>query len=204
MREHYYDMFKQDLSFNGTKDLKCYGCVETNVYCYQHTCKSIFDVSDKKTIFTLSVEKGELGNRDSYVEFEISPELFKIENQRVVLEFMRKCIYDITTRNFNLVLSQSKKIKFIHVPYDRQIRRGQYSDDKHISYTNQEFINFMSLLYDNQYFYIHYISDVILKRLTEDELNWLEYMKKMGEDFYFEGMSTINIGPELSYVRVKK
>lgn len=209
LREHYYDSFKSDLSFNGNKNQMHYGCPETYIYATEHTCKNFAGIQNKKSVFTLYTEKGTLNEKDNYVEFEMQKEIFETEYNKQVLEFMKKAITEITTRNFNLALTRDGKIKFIHVPFDRQ-RRGleMYSDSDSCYYTKSEFIYFMNRLYDNQYFYMNYVGDTILSTLNETEKKWLKWNNEMpiNSPYYhdWDEERKIEIGPKLEYVRIRK
>lgn len=208
VREHYFDTFKGDLSFNGNNNQIYYGCVETRIKAYSHTSKKFANISGKKPVFTLFLEKSLLGDKDNYVEFQMQKDIFETEYDEIILEFLKKCIKDITTRDFNLVLSRDF-IKFMHVPYDRTRRfREMYSDSNHCYYTTEEFIYFIHRLYDNQYFCMKWISPEIITRLNQNELDFLKWLDDMLlnpslKDEFLEELQ-IDIGPQLNYVRIKK
>lgn len=208
LREHYYDLFKEDLAFNGQKDQKHYGLPENHISAYRHDCKNFASIKDNRPVFTLWLEKGELNNSNNYVEFCMDFRIFLSENNELALQFMKRCISDITNRNFNLVLSINGILKFIHVPYDREIYGlGQFATATDIYYTRQTFIDFIYVLYRSQYFYINMVSEDILSRLNNEEREFLNYLNNQASTIYFpefEEERKIEVGPKLEYVRIRK
>lgn len=208
LREHYFDLFKGDLAFNGQKDLNYYGLPENHISAYRHDCKNFASIKDNKPVFTLWLEKGKLNNPNSYVEFCMDFRIFLSEDNDIALNFLKRCIMDITSRNFNLVLSREKKLKFIHVPYDREMPGlGNFATATDIYYTRQIFIDFLYVLYRSQHFYINMVSEDILSRLNADEIEFLDFLNNQASTRFFpqfEEESKIEVGPKLEYLRIKK
>lgn len=207
LREHYYDIFKQDLNFNGGNSIP-FGAIETNVYATTHTCKNCFGVSDKKAAFIFNIQHGILDNKDNHVELSITQDIFNAGNIDNILDFIKKSVKDITSREINLVVSGHNKIRFMYIPYDRNMGYCEtYSTPGNIHYTSEHFIYFMNRFYDNIYYYINMISDDILNRLNKNELEFLNELINDGNvgrlQKYFLQEQKIEVGKKLEYLRLK-
>lgn len=119
IRDSHYQLFKEDLSFNGDNKLKFFGCMETDIYAFFHTCKHFGKVGDKKKLLTIALESGNLKSKDKYCYFSLNQKVFTEDNEELILKFLKNCFEHITTRIFNTVLTRNEEIYFIYIPFDK-------------------------------------------------------------------------------------
>ena len=151
--------------------------------------------------FNFMAEKGTLNNSDNYVDFQFSRDLFECGNSNKYLEFIKKCINEITGRNINLVISHANIIKFIHVPYERTLNGHEVYERKCNSYlTYQPLIALLFELHGYNEWYINMISDDILKSLNSQDLNFLNCFQN---EYNYVWEKGLEVGKKLEYVKVK-
>lgn len=210
IREHYYDIFKSDLALNGQSSKSIYQAVELGIDTYAHTARKFGSTFEKwlKTVFTIYLEKGNLNNPDNIIDFEFHRLIFEQNNEKDVLEFIKRCILDITGRNINIVLSDNYIIKFIHYPYER--KDGGYDiylqNDETIKTTKavNYFINEYSgnRMKGNSIFYMSMISDDIVKVMNDDERKFIE--ESLISLYGWNKDKEIEVGKNLEYIKIKK
>lgn len=199
LREHHYDIFGSDLSFNGNADQHYFECCETRIYAYYNTCKNFANerTNNKKPLLTVATEKGIIGEQNQYFEFDIKKEIFTGETKKDALMYLKKCINELAGRNFNLVLSDDETIKFIHVPFERTFSGlAEFGCD----YTTNEFSRYLWMYYEHQLFYIEYVDPVIKANLKPHEIEWLDKVMANKD----KKADNIEIGPQLIYINIEK
>lgn len=199
LREHHYDMFKSDLSFNGEKTTNYFGCCETDIFAYYHTAKHFVGekTNDKNPLFTFATEKGNVGDENQYFEMDIKKDIFMGEHKLDALEYIKTCINELAGRNFNIVLSEDDVIKFIHVPFERTFRGlREFGCD----YTTNEFMRWLRMYYEHYYFYVEYVDPIMLANLKPHEKEWLDKIMKKTDG----KTDNIEIGPSLKYVNIEQ
>ena len=187
IRNCHYKLFKRDLSFNGDRCLKHFGCVETWIYAYFHTCRFFNQTSYPKGAFTVATEKGNINNKSDYLNFIVNNQVIENQDNDKIWEFLSLCFKEITTRNINLILTKEHEINFMYIPFDNVNNHKELcaTDDKYF-YSSEEFIIFLQRLFDNQHFNINFIDDEILSRLNQDELDWLKLVKVESQQKFLE------------------
>lgn len=199
LREHHYDVFGSDLSFNGNAYDNYFGCCETDIYAYYNTCKSFAKerTNDRNPMLTVAVEKGVVGEQNQYFEFDVKKEIFMGENKRDALRYLKTCISELVGRDFNLVLSDDETIKFIHVPFERSFKGLR---EFGCGYTTNEFARYLRMLYEHLFLYVEYVDPVIRAGLKPHEIEWLDKIMAKKE----QKIDNIEIGPGLIYVNIEK
>ena len=197
LREHHYDTFGSDLSFNGNANLDYFGCCETHVYVYYNTCKSFANEKSNNRIpmFKVATEKGTVGEQNQYFELAVKKEIFMGEKKRDALMYLKTCIDELAGRNFNLVVADDETLRFIHVPFERTFRGlAEFGCD----YTTNEFMRYLRMYYEHIDFSVEYVDPVIRAGLKAHEIEWLDKIiaKKDNND--------IEIGPQLNYVNINQ
>ena len=210
IREHYYDIFKSDLALNGQKTKGFYQAQELGIDVYTHTSKKFAKsfATWEKNIFTIYLEKGNLNDPDNIIDFELHKKIFEENNEKDVLEFIKRCILDITGRNINMAFSNNSIVKFIHFPYERKgsgnyiyLRSGDViQTDKAVNYFINEYSgNRMS---GNSVFYMPMVNDDILKTMNDDELKFIK--ESLIELYSWSGDKEIEVDKNLEYIKFKK
>ena len=72
-------------------------------------------------------------------------EIFEENDEKEILEFIKRCILDITGRTVNMAISDNYVINFIHYPYERESSYATYTfwtNDEPIK-TNKEIMQFI-------------------------------------------------------------
>ena len=141
IRNCHYKLFKRDLNFNGDRYLKHFGCVETWIYAYVHTCRFFNQTSYPKGAFTVATEKGNINNKSDYLNFIVNNQVIENQNNDKIWEFLSLCFKEITTRNINLILTKEHEINFMYIPFD-----NNFIDDEILSRLNQDELDWLKLV----------------------------------------------------------
>ena len=210
IREHYYDIFKSDLSLNGNRFKSMYQCQELCLRTYTHTSRKFGVTFDKflKQIFTIYLENGTLNNPDNFIDFELHKKIFEENDEKEILEFIKRCILDITSRTVNMAISDNYVINFIHYPYERESSYATYTfwtNDEPIK-TNKEIMQFIDQYSANRggnhsTCYLSMISDDILKTMTPEEMIFInENLKAL---YGWTSEKNIEVDKKLEFVKIK-
>lgn len=199
LREYHYEMFGCDLNFNGNKDRDYFHCCEEDIYAYANATKFLANEksNNKKPIFSISTEKGIVGDENQYFEMAIKKEIFMGDKSKDVLEYIKKCIKELSCRDFNVVISDDEMIEFIHVP---EMRDTHGLCEFGCDYTTNEFMRWLRMYYEHCFFYLEYVDPSLVSMLTPLEKEWLEKIMIPKA----EKLDEIEVGQKLSYINIQK
>ena len=201
-----FDCMKTDMNSPTTvipamHDFNCYGDMDLEDFClfYKWMIWRRYN-----SAFNFMVEKGTLNNSDNYVDFQFSRDLFEYYgNSEKYLEFIKKCINEITGRDINLVILVNDIIKFIHIPYERTLKYGHQVSERNcdLYLTYQPLIAMLFELHGYHAWHVNMISDDMLNLLNAQDLKFFNCFQN---EYDNKHAKEIEVGKKLEYIKFKK